>query len=82
MNDKNTDISPNPSSPSLSEQGPHIGKERTGMAGGIFIAFFPILGAVIGGLMGQPSAGLLIGLALGILAALAIWLLDRKKGSQ
>lgn len=64
----------------LSNQGPHIGKERTGMAGGFFIAIFPVIGAIIGGFMGQPSAGLLAGLALGILIAVAIWLVDRNKG--
>lgn len=46
-------------------------KNRSG--GGIFIAFGTLAGAIIGGLMGQPSAGLLTGLALGALAALLIW---------
>ncbi len=41
--------------------------------GGIFIAIGTVGGAIIGGLMGQPSAGLLAGLALGALAALLIW---------
>jgi len=41
--------------------------------GGIFIAIGAIVGAIGGGLMGQPSAGLLAGLALGALAALLIW---------
>jgi hypothetical protein len=35
-------------------------------------------GAIIGGLMGQPSAGLLAGGSLGALIALAIWLRDRR----
>ncbi|WP_321325922.1 hypothetical protein [uncultured Parasphingorhabdus sp.] len=46
-------------------------KNRSG--GGIFIAIGAIAGAVVGGFMGQPSAGLLTGLALGVLAALLIW---------
>ncbi|NRD89441.1 hypothetical protein C8024_08250 [Sphingopyxis sp. BSNA05] len=46
-------------------------KNRSG--GGIFIAIGAIAGAFIGGYMGQPSAGLLAGLALGVLAALLIW---------
>lgn len=62
-------------------QGPYIGKERTGLGGGVFIAIFPIIGAIVGGLMGQPSIGLLAGLALGIITAIAIWLVDRNKGN-
>jgi hypothetical protein len=41
--------------------------------GGVFIAIGAIVGAIGGGLMGQPSAGLLAGLALGALVALLIW---------
>ena len=41
--------------------------------GGIFIALGTIGGAIVGGLMGQPSAGLLAGLGLGALVALLIW---------
>ncbi|MEO9598973.1 hypothetical protein [Parasphingorhabdus sp.] len=45
--------------------------------GGVFIALGAILGVLVGGYLGQPSVGLLSGLALGIVAALAIWLKDR-----
>ena len=41
--------------------------------GGIFIAIGTVGGAIVGGLMGQPSVGLLAGLALGAAAALLIW---------
>ncbi|MEO9636202.1 MAG: hypothetical protein ABJF89_04775 [Parasphingorhabdus sp.] len=41
--------------------------------GGVFIAIGAIAGVFVGGYMGQPSAGLLVGLALGVIAALAIW---------
>jgi len=41
--------------------------------GGIFIALGTLGGAIVGGLMGQPSAGLLAGLGLGALVALLIW---------
>tara|TARA_R110000824_G_scaffold110723_1_gene258888 strand:+ start:385 stop:588 length:204 start_codon:yes stop_codon:yes gene_type:complete len=41
--------------------------------GGVFIAIGAIVGAIAGGFLGQPSAGLLAGLALGALAALLIW---------
>ena len=46
-------------------------------AGGFFIALGGIAGAILGVIMGQPSIGLLAGLALGGLAALVIWLRDR-----
>ncbi|PHR15663.1 MAG: hypothetical protein COA41_16180 [Sphingopyxis sp.] len=41
--------------------------------GGVFIALGTIGGAIIGGMMGQPSAGLLAGLALGALIAVLMW---------
>lgn len=46
-------------------------------AGGIFIAFGGIAGVLLGGIMGQPSIGLLAGLAFGALIALALWLRER-----
>ena len=52
-------------------------KTKNTSAGGVFVAIGPLLGAVLGGLMGQPSIGLLTGLAIGSLIAIAIWLKDR-----
>lgn len=46
-------------------------------AGGFILAVGIIGGAIVGGLLGQPSAGLLIGLVLGTLIALALWWRDR-----
>jgi len=46
-------------------------------AGGIFIALGVTAGVLIGGMLGQPSLGLLAGFALGVLIALAIWLRER-----
>jgi hypothetical protein len=37
------------------------------------IAFLLIGGVVVGGLLGQPSIGLLVGLGLGIAVAVLIW---------
>lgn len=51
----------------------------TSMAGGFFIALFTVVGVITGGIMGQPSLGLLIGLGIGVLAALGVWLRDRAK---
>jgi hypothetical protein len=52
-------------------------KDPTGA--GAIIAFLIIGGAITGGLMGQPSIGLLAGVALGVLIALLLWLRDRRK---
>lgn len=51
--------------------------QRPRMAGGIFLALGPIGGAIVGSLLGQPSAGFLAGLVLGVAAALLVWLARR-----
>jgi hypothetical protein len=48
-------------------------RARASMAGGAPLAFLIIAGVIIGGLLGQPSIGLLIGTALGCLVAVLIW---------
>jgi hypothetical protein len=50
------------------------------LAGGIFIALGLLLGAIAGVVMDQPSAGMVIGLGIGAAIALAVWLIDRKRG--
>lgn len=52
-------------------------KNPTG--GGAIIALAILTGTIVGGLMGQPSIGLLTGTAIGILIALLMWLVDRRK---
>ncbi|WP_397581418.1 hypothetical protein [Sphingorhabdus sp.] len=49
------------------------------LAGGIFIALGLLIGAIIGVAMDQPSAGAVIGMAIGIVIAVAIWVMDRKR---
>jgi uncharacterized protein YqgC (DUF456 family) len=49
------------------------------LAGGIFIAFGLLIGAIIGVFMDQPSAGAVIGMAIGIVIAVVIWVMDRKR---
>lgn len=49
----------------------------TPRAGGFIIAAAIIVGALGGTIVGEPSAGVLIGLAAGVLAALLIWLKDQ-----
>lgn len=53
--------------------------DRPRMGGGAPLAFSIIGGVVIGGMMGQPSAGLVIGLGIGVLIALAIWWVGRDR---
>ena len=63
-------MNPEPSEHASNSSGDRS-QNRSG--GGVFIAIGAIVGAIGGGLMGQPSAGMLAGLALGALAALLIW---------
>jgi F0F1-type ATP synthase assembly protein I len=49
------------------------------LAGGIFIAFGLLIGAIIGIAMDQPSAGTVIGMAIGTVIAVVIWIMDRKR---
>ena len=58
-------------------------REKTGRqarGGGVFIALGTIVGTIGGGLLGQPSAGLLIGLVSGIGVHGLLWYLDSRKG--
>lgn len=54
-------------------------KGRNPLGGGIAIAILAIVGALVGGARGQPSAGLLLGVAAGALLAGIVWLIDRRK---
>jgi hypothetical protein len=46
-------------------------------SGGLFIALGAIGGTVVGLFAGQPSIGLLVGLAAGVAAAVVLWLRSR-----
>jgi hypothetical protein len=50
------------------------------LAGGIFIALGMLGGAIIGVVMRQPSAGMVIGFGIGAAIAAAVWFFDRKRG--
>jgi hypothetical protein len=52
-------------------------KEPTGA--GAIIAFLILGGAIGGGMLGQPSIGLLVGAGAGVLIALLLWLRERNK---
>jgi len=43
------------------------------MGGGAPLALLMLAGVIIGGFLGQPTLGLLVGFALGALVAVLIW---------
>ena len=52
---------------------------RTTKAGGCFVTFCILAGAAAGIAIGNPMKGILIGTAIGILLAVALWLMDRRR---
>lgn len=52
--------------------------DRSTAAGGCLIAAAVLIGVVAGLIAHQPTIGFLIGLAGGIVAAIAVWLIDRR----
>jgi hypothetical protein len=48
-------------------------------AGGIFLFACLIIGSLAGLAMGEPSAGMIGGFAVGVIIALIIWLRDRSE---
>lgn len=50
---------------------------RKPIGGGVFIAIGLVTGAIAGGLLGQPSIGLLAGLAAGGTVTALLWWRDR-----
>ena len=54
-------------------------KRRTTHAGGFFLVLAIIGGFAWGAMSGLPVHGAIIGTLIGILLALAVWLLDRRR---
>jgi hypothetical protein len=52
---------------------------RSAQAGGIFLTLGILVGAGAGIAGGNPMKGILIGTALGVVAAVLLWLLDRRR---
>ena len=52
--------------------------KRNMNAGGVLLALGSIVGTVTGSVLGVPTAGLISGLGLGVVAALIVWLIDRR----
>jgi uncharacterized membrane protein (UPF0136 family) len=53
---------------------------RSTQAGGCLLALAVIAGLLLGIWRGEPTKGAVIGTAAGIVIAVAIWLLDRRRG--
>lgn len=56
-----------------------MSSRRSPAAGGFPIAVFMLVGTVIGLIDYQPTIGFLAGTAIGVAAAIAVWLVDRRR---
>jgi hypothetical protein len=54
-------------------------RSRSTQAAGFILALSIIAGAVGGVIVGQPSAGFLLGLAAGVLVSILHWLNERRR---
>ena len=52
---------------------------RTPAAGGIFLFLGPVIGALYGIGRGEPILWMLYGFALGVVLAVLLWLIDRRR---
>ncbi len=52
--------------------------QRPGAAGGFLLAAALLVGTVIGLLVGEPSIGFLVGLGIGSVVAVLLWLRERR----
>ena len=55
-------------------------RSRYTQAGGCLLAFCIIGGFILGAMSGEAPRGALIGTAAGVTLAVAVWLVDRRKG--
>jgi uncharacterized membrane protein (UPF0136 family) len=54
--------------------------DRNGpQAGGFLLAMCILVGAVVGTIRGEPSIGVIAGIGVGIVVAIALWLKDRTR---
>lgn len=56
-----------------------IEKRRNAQAGGIFLFLAPVIGLLYGVGRGDPTKWLLVGFAIGLVIAIGVWLIDRKR---
>ncbi len=52
---------------------------RSSQAGGLFLMMAILAGAIWGLSVGQPMLGILRGTGIGIVVALTVWLIDRRR---
>lgn len=57
--------------------GPAMSTGRSTQAGGFILALSILIGAIAGAALHQSSIGLLVGLGVGVVLALLIWVLDK-----
>jgi hypothetical protein len=57
-----------------------MNKRRSPLAGGIFLFLCPIAGAVYGASRGEPILWMLYGFAAGVVLALLVAIIDRRRG--
>lgn len=55
-------------------------QRRSPAAGGVFLFLGPVIGAVYGVEVGEPIIWMLAGFGIGVLMALMIWFIDRRRG--
>jgi len=54
-------------------------KSNAPLAGGFLLSVSILAGALTGVFLGQPSIGFLVGAGSGLIIAIVIWLLDRRR---
>lgn len=54
-------------------------EQRTTKAGGCFLTIFILLGFLFGLSIRNPLKGVLVGLGVGMIFAVATWLIDRRR---
>lgn len=56
-----------------------MSQRRFSASGGIFLFLGPVVGAVVGIGQGEPILFMLYGFAIGVVLALLVWAIDRRK---
>ncbi len=54
-------------------------QSKTPVAGGCFLSLAILVGVAIGATQGEASLGFVIGLGVGLVVAIAVWLKDRAR---
>lgn len=57
-------------------------KSELSRGGGFFAAMLTLIGAILGGILGESSAGFLIGLGVGILLVIALFYMDKRANNR